>query len=152
MAENKDIELRSEKVRNIIGQIPSLIVRMGITVIFIVVLVLLGGAYFIRFDYTIGAQAQLHSTNKEIHYTIKVPQNKIKHIRAGQQVTITIHKNSLTTTLQTIDTTLYLSSEQAYYNVHGVIGNCPLQVTETIQAPSKIRIGKTNAINYVLNK
>ena len=45
MADNK-IELRSEKVRHIIGEIPSRIVRYGITIITIVILGLLIGAYF----------------------------------------------------------------------------------------------------------
>ena len=44
MADSK-IELRSEKVRHIIGEIPSGIVRYGITIITIVILVLLVGAY-----------------------------------------------------------------------------------------------------------
>ena len=42
MADDK-IELRSEKVRHIIGEIPSKIVRYGITIITIVILGLLGG-------------------------------------------------------------------------------------------------------------
>lgn len=45
MADDK-IELRSEKVRHIIGEIPSKIVRYGITIITIVILGLLAGAYF----------------------------------------------------------------------------------------------------------
>ena len=45
MADNK-IELRSEKVRHIIGEIPSRIVRYGITIITFVILGLLIGAYF----------------------------------------------------------------------------------------------------------
>ena len=48
MADDK-IELRSEKIRHIIGEIPSRIVRYGITIITIVLLVLLVGAYFIPY-------------------------------------------------------------------------------------------------------
>lgn len=44
MADDK-IELRSEKVRHIIGEIPSRIVRYGITIITIVILGLLVGGY-----------------------------------------------------------------------------------------------------------
>ena len=46
MLDNK-IELRSEKVRHIIGEIPPRIVRYGITFITFVILGLLIGAYFI---------------------------------------------------------------------------------------------------------
>ena len=54
MSDNK-IELRSEKVRHIIGEIPSRIVRYGITIITIVMLGLLIGAYFIPYPETISA-------------------------------------------------------------------------------------------------
>ena len=54
MADHK-IELRSEKVRHIIGEIPSRIVRYGITIITIVMLGLLIGAYFIPYPETISA-------------------------------------------------------------------------------------------------
>lgn len=73
MPEQTDhIELRSEKVRNIIGQIPSRIVRIGITVIFTVVFVLLIGAYFFRFDRTMDTPVNLSPVNNNIHYTIEV--------------------------------------------------------------------------------
>ena len=55
MADDK-IELRSEKIRHIIGEIPSRIVRYGITIITIVLLVLLVGAYFIPYPETIAQE------------------------------------------------------------------------------------------------
>lgn len=58
MADDK-IELRSEKVRHIIGEIPSKIVRYGITIITIVILGLLAGAYFIPYSETISAKVQM---------------------------------------------------------------------------------------------
>ena len=58
MADN-EIELRSEKVRHIIGEIPSRIVRYGITIITIVMLGLLIGAYFIPYPETISAKVQM---------------------------------------------------------------------------------------------
>ena len=54
MADNK-IELRSEKVKHIIGEIPSGIVRYGITIITIVILGLLVGAYFIPYPETVSS-------------------------------------------------------------------------------------------------
>ena len=48
MEEGKEIELRSEEVQEVMGQIPAWIVRWGITILFIVVLVLLVGSYFFR--------------------------------------------------------------------------------------------------------
>ena len=51
--ENKEIELRSEEVQEIMGQIPSWILRWGITVLFIIVLLLLSVSYFFKFPDTI---------------------------------------------------------------------------------------------------
>ena len=61
MADDK-IELRSEKVRHIIGEIPSRIVRYGITIITFVILGLLTGAYFIPYPETISAKVQMTNT------------------------------------------------------------------------------------------
>lgn len=50
MAEkNKNIELRSEKVRNIVGKVPPLLLRTGIAVISIILISLLITAYFIPY-------------------------------------------------------------------------------------------------------
>ena len=62
MADDK-IELRSEKVRHIIVEIPSKIVRYGITIITIVILGLLAGAYFIPYPETISAKVQMANAN-----------------------------------------------------------------------------------------
>ncbi|MBC8620117.1 hypothetical protein H8788_20470, partial [Parabacteroides faecis] len=46
METGKKIELRSEEVQEVMGQIPAWIVRWGITLLFVVVLALLVGSYF----------------------------------------------------------------------------------------------------------
>jgi hypothetical protein len=45
----KDIELRSEKVRNIVGKVPPLLLRIGIAVISIIIISLLIAAYFLPY-------------------------------------------------------------------------------------------------------
>lgn len=47
--QDRSFELRSEKVRSIVGQIPSSLVRYGITAIGIVLLCLLAVAYFLPY-------------------------------------------------------------------------------------------------------
>ena len=63
MADSK-IELRSEKVRHIIGEIPSRIVRYGISIITFVILGLLVGAYFIPYPETISAKVQITNAHQ----------------------------------------------------------------------------------------
>lgn len=45
----KDIELRSEKVRNIVGKVPPLLLRTGIAVISVIIISLLVSAYFLPY-------------------------------------------------------------------------------------------------------
>ncbi len=62
MIENKnDIELRSEKVRNIVGQIPPVLLRKGIAVISIVIIGVIIGSYFIPYPETLTMSVGLYS-------------------------------------------------------------------------------------------
>lgn len=56
---DKPIELRSEEVQEVMGQIPVRIVRWGITVLFIVVLVILIGSCFFRYPDVITTEMTL---------------------------------------------------------------------------------------------
>lgn len=53
-------ELRSEKVRSIVGQIPSSLVRYGITAIGAVLLCLLAVAYFLPYKQVYSGTATIH--------------------------------------------------------------------------------------------
>ena len=57
--ETDNIELRSEKVRHIIGQVPPTLVRTGTMVITLVVIVLAVAFYIIRYPITIEAQGKV---------------------------------------------------------------------------------------------
>ena len=54
-----NIELRSEKVRHIIGQVPPALVRTGTMVITLVIIVLAVAFYTIRYPITIEAQGKV---------------------------------------------------------------------------------------------
>ena len=84
MADSK-IELRSEKVRHIIGEIPSGIVRYGITIITIVILVLLVGAYFIPYPETINAKVQITNAHQG---TIDFPYKYVNTMARGMTANI----------------------------------------------------------------
>ena len=86
MADDK-IELRSEKVRHIIGEIPSKIVRYGIMIITIVILGLLAGAYFIPYPETISAKVQMTNARQG---TIAVPYKYVNTLARGMTVNIEV--------------------------------------------------------------
>ena len=126
---------------------------MGITVIFVVILLLLGGAYFFQFDHTIKATAELHNENNRIHYTIELPYNKIKLLKTGQKLVIAVHnENSFTSTVQDIDTTLHISKEQSYFRVQGTLDYPDFKLDEYVEGQATVYIGKTNVIDYALSK
>ena len=84
MADSK-IELRSEKVRHIIGEIPSGIVRYGITIITIVLLVLLVGAYFIPYPEIISAKIEMTDRQQG---TVDIPYKYVNWVVKGKNVSI----------------------------------------------------------------
>ena len=84
MADDK-IELRSEKIRHIIGEIPSRIVRYGITIITIVLLVLLVGAYFIPYPETISARIEMTDRRQG---TVDIPYKYVNTVKKGKNVSI----------------------------------------------------------------
>ena len=79
------IELRSEKVRHIIGEIPSKIVRYGIMIITVVILGLLAGAYFIPYPETISARIEMTDRQQG---TVDIPYKYVNWVVKGKNVSI----------------------------------------------------------------
>lgn len=57
----KSIELRSEKVRNIVGQIPSLLIRQGILIIGMVLLIVLSISAFVPYRKTLPVDISVYT-------------------------------------------------------------------------------------------
>jgi hypothetical protein len=64
------IELRSEKVRNIIGKVPPRIVRSGLSVLATVFGLLLISSYFFPYTETIHASAQIIPSDSSHYYAV----------------------------------------------------------------------------------
>jgi len=65
------IELRSERVRTIIGKMPSSVVRNGITILFVVFILLFIGTYFFPYTETFNLKAQIIKYNDST-FTAKI--------------------------------------------------------------------------------
>ncbi len=122
MTENTDnIELRSEKVRNIIGQIPPRIIRNGISVIFIVIAGLLTGSYFFEYNYNIKTIATIKQKNDTIFISIKIPANELNKVKIGHKVILTfdniqnLYNKRVVTTIQEIPTTIKITDNKGYF-------------------------------------
>lgn len=93
MEKNIDnIELRSDKVRSIIGQIPPWIIRSGIMVILIVVVALLLGSYYFKYPYTITTTVEFVKKDNSFIGIVEIPANEISKIEKGQEVEIYFDK------------------------------------------------------------
>lgn len=88
MKETKDeIELRSAPVQEIMGEVPSWIVRWGITVLFAVVLLLVAGSFFFRYPDVIEVEMTLTSRNP-VTEVVARSSGRVSHLYVldGQEV------------------------------------------------------------------
>ncbi|MCL1943417.1 MAG: hypothetical protein FWF54_07735 [Candidatus Azobacteroides sp.] len=72
MEDNKNIELRSEEVQDVLGAVPPRILRRGITVLFLVVVMLLVGSWFFKYPDVISSSMTLTSNTPPAGITAKV--------------------------------------------------------------------------------
>lgn len=87
--ENKDIELRSEQVRKIIGQVPPVLIRSGIGIIGIIIALLLAAAAFVPYPET----AEIEITLADIQSgqaiaTGELPYTYITQVKPGMKAEI----------------------------------------------------------------
>ncbi|QZE14964.1 hypothetical protein K4L44_03815 [Halosquirtibacter laminarini] len=153
MDDRNDIELRSEKVRNIIGKIPPLVIRTGVGVISLVFTVLFSIACSYRFNETIECNAILYPTNSIIRYEIAIPVDNIKKITQGQEIEFSFHdKYVLRSVVSNIDTVVHINKNGSYYNITGIVNKSDLTFEEVVNARTTIILGKVNVIEYILNR
>ena len=81
------IELRSEKVRNIIGNIPPLLVRCGILIISFIVIGFLVAAFLIPYPESIKVNGMVVSQNEA---NIYIPYSYLSNIKKGMNVKIEV--------------------------------------------------------------
>lgn len=93
------IELRSEKVRNIVGKVPPATERYGISVIFIVLLVLVGVSMLIPYKETINLQIRFQPETSKTVGVADVETWRAASLQKGQSVKITIEGETVEGTI-----------------------------------------------------
>lgn len=87
--ENKDIELRSDQVRKIIGQIPPVLIRSGMGIIGIIVALLLVVAAFVPYPETVDCNIIVTSTQENEALAIgELPYAYIAQIKNGMKAEV----------------------------------------------------------------
>ena len=91
MADFDNIELRSEKVRNIIGKVPPEIIRTGIGNITLILLILVLGACFVTYPESIEVPANMTQADETGNYAqVFIPYRYVTKIKEGMDIKMEI--------------------------------------------------------------
>lgn len=154
MIDNK-IELRSEKVRHIIGEIPSKIVRYGITIITIVILGLLAGAYFIPYPETISAKVQMANANQG---TVSIPYKYVNTIENGMTVNIEFEGYNAETygvaggTIVATSHTPHHLAEDSVFTAQVKITDCKYQLIGGMTGTATILVSNESVLQMIIRR
>ena len=149
------IELRSEKVRSIIGEIPSRIVRYGITIITVVILGLLVGAYFIPYPETISAKVQMKNDRQG---AITVPYKYVNTIARGMTANIEFEGYDAETygvahgTIITISNTSRQTAEGSVFTTQVRITACKYNLVSGMTGTASILVSNESVLQKIFQK
>jgi hypothetical protein len=152
-------ELRSAKVRKIIGQVPPALLRYGIMIIGGALLVLVGIAAFIPYQPTIDIEIAVTQTDDgTLHYSTRIPQNAIKN--SDKFVGVTLNSSSelpfpVEYEIETISETVKVSRQSAWQQatlapIDKISANILLD--KPITVPGKILLEKQSIMMWVIEK
>ena len=88
MKEERPIALRSEKVRNIIGRMPSVLIRYGTMIIGAALLMLCAVSAFIPYRETVPVTITIQQTATGLQGVALVPKDRLPLVHSGSKVTI----------------------------------------------------------------
>jgi hypothetical protein len=90
------VEIRSEEIDEILGRQPGKFIRWGITLIFIVIVVVLAGSYFFKYSDNVQVPIIITSVNNNVNtiVIVKLPAVTTGKVKIGQKVNIKIDNYS----------------------------------------------------------
>ncbi|MBR6455564.1 MAG: HlyD family efflux transporter periplasmic adaptor subunit [Prevotella sp.] len=93
MENQEKIELRSENLRNFIGQVPPILTRIGTAIVSVLFIALCFAAYKIPYPFTVEAQGiVLKSGNStdELSIRLSIPYKNYSHLQKNLELTATL--------------------------------------------------------------
>ena len=90
MSEKKNMELCSEKVRSVMGKMPSLLLRIGILVVTIVICIIFALMYYIPYPQIQKFEVNIESNNLECLAKVELKVKDATFIRVGQKISLQI--------------------------------------------------------------
>jgi hypothetical protein len=157
--EKKQIELRSEKVRNIIGQVPPILLRYGILIISVSLLVLVGITAFISYQPGIDVEITITQTEDgNLHYSTLIPHRAMKNRAKFTEVSLNSSAELPLPTrfeIESISEIVELSDTDAWQQatlrpIESVSENILLDKSTNV--PGKILLEKQSVLMWVVGK
>ncbi len=150
-----NIELKSEKVRNIIGQIPPRIIRMGISVLFFIITGLVLFTTIYQYDLMFKSTALISQLRDTTVVQVVLPANQITLLNSGNKVVLNfdripnLNNIRVITTIQTIPNELYVNPKGGYYIATIILpvalkssSGIALRIESMIEIDAEISLGK----------
>ena len=158
MADIDNIELRSEKARQIIGMVPSGIVRYGTLIITIIIAVLLAVSYFVPYPENLQANATVVvDADGKLNVRAYIPYSHINTIHEGMSAEIEFEGypaadyGYVSTTISNIDKNVHNINGQNYFKVDlNIQTNNTIILFEGMNGTANILISNKSILQKIL--
>lgn len=162
MEENKPLELRSEKVRNIIGQVPPGLLRYGTAFIGLALCMLVAAAAFVPYYPSIAIEVTASQDNEgKVHYTAQIPERAMKlkehfaFITGRPPVEDPMPVHFILPHAPGVSDTLHVSRSAAWYEVEIYpmdTNGQGIKIPASFTFPAKIEVKRTTFLEWVMEK
>lgn len=155
----EQIELRSEKVRNIIGRIPPLLIRCGITLITLLIAGLATAVCFIPYPENIKGKVEVTiNSHSEIEITAFIPYTEIGRLEEGMPVSIEMDgynigtDSRLNAKVKTVDKEVHRKEGKNYFRIDLKLDNAVdyLNLRTGMEGTTTILLSDRNLMRYLL--
>jgi hypothetical protein len=165
MEVEKEIEIRSKKVRSIIGQVPPYLIRAGFTIAFVVLALLITALYFFEYEHVIDTSATIiPKSDSTVFIKVNIPVNQIEKITADQLIVISFEnipnmsgQSIQLITKEDMSPTMNIMPSGAFYTMDYIVENpilCHNQsfyIRDSLTLDAEIHTGKVRLFSKILN-
>ncbi|MDD2562978.1 MAG: hypothetical protein PHU27_02015 [Salinivirgaceae bacterium] len=144
--QHDQIELRSEKVRNIIGRIPHILVRIGTSLFFLIITSFICASIFITYNPTIETTGTIYPKQNSVACYIDLPSNQYKIVSIGNHAIINVDNVPYLGSF-TIPGVVLSISDQIRIGHNGGFVKAKIQIPDTIRNESGSIINIADSIN-----
>ncbi|MEI7597200.1 MAG: hypothetical protein WCK02_15740 [Bacteroidota bacterium] len=155
------IELRSEKVNNIIGQIPPMVVRIGISFLSVVLMLIIFTSTLVEHNTIVDVTAEISEDESKIIFNA----SDLSQIKNGLIVEIDLNQiykvncPLLRLEIQSVEKTITISSVNSFCKasisqskVLFFLKSHNLKIKDKVQIPCKITIKKESLFGWIFHK